>query len=71
VSNQEIGAEVLGTVIISLLSTKSRCKNNWVGEDFEQHLLMNLDYAARIYPQLWRGLETDQPVGIFLVTGEN
>jgi hypothetical protein len=24
-----------------------------LGEDFEQHLLMNLGYAARIYPQLW------------------
>jgi SNF2 family DNA or RNA helicase len=37
-----------------------------LGQDFEQHLLMNLGYAARIYPDLWRGLETDQPVGIFL-----
>ncbi len=25
---------------------------------------MNLGYAARIYPQFWDGLETDQPVGI-------
>ncbi|MBE9183083.1 ATP-dependent helicase [Oculatella sp. LEGE 06141] len=37
-----------------------------LGDNFEQHLLMNLGYAARIYPQLWQGLETDQPVGIFL-----
>ncbi|MBD1853406.1 DEAD/DEAH box helicase [Cyanobacteria bacterium FACHB-502] len=37
-----------------------------MGEDFEQHLLMNLGYAARIYPALWKGLETDQPVGILL-----
>ncbi|NJL86097.1 MAG: DEAD/DEAH box helicase [Leptolyngbyaceae cyanobacterium SM1_1_3] len=37
-----------------------------LGEDFEQHLLMNLGYAARIYPGFWQGLETDQPVGIFL-----
>jgi SNF2 family DNA or RNA helicase len=37
-----------------------------LGQDFEQHLLMNLGYAARIYPQLWHGLETDRPVGIFL-----
>ncbi|NJN37552.1 MAG: DEAD/DEAH box helicase [Acaryochloridaceae cyanobacterium CSU_3_4] len=36
------------------------------GESFEQHLLLNLGYAARIYPQLWQGLETDQPVGISL-----
>lgn len=37
-----------------------------MGQDFEQHLLMNLGYAARIYPALWQGLETDQPVGITL-----
>jgi len=37
-----------------------------LGEDFEQQLLLNLGYAARIYPDLWRGLETEQPVGIFL-----
>lgn len=37
-----------------------------LGGDFEEHLLMNLGYAARIYPNLWQGLETDQPVGIFL-----
>lgn len=37
-----------------------------MGDAFEQHLLMNLGYAARIYPDLWRGLETDQPVGIAL-----
>ncbi|NJR65434.1 MAG: DEAD/DEAH box helicase [Leptolyngbyaceae cyanobacterium CRU_2_3] len=36
------------------------------GKDFEQHLLLNLGYAARIYPKLWLGLETDQPTGIFL-----
>jgi SNF2 family DNA or RNA helicase len=37
-----------------------------LGEEFERHLLMNLGYAARIYPALWQGLETDQPVGIVL-----
>jgi len=36
------------------------------GDDFEQHLLMSLGYAARIYPRFWVGLETDQPVGIFV-----
>ena len=36
------------------------------GDDFEQHLLMNLGYAARIYPRLWQGLDTDEPVGIFV-----
>lgn len=37
-----------------------------MGDGFEQNLLMNLGYAARIYPDLWRGLETDEPVGIHL-----
>ena len=37
-----------------------------MGKDFEQNLLLNLGYAARIYPALWQGLETDEPVGIFL-----
>ncbi|WP_110987286.1 DEAD/DEAH box helicase [Acaryochloris thomasi] len=37
-----------------------------VGEGFEQHLLLNLGYAARIYPKLWQGLETDQPTHISL-----
>lgn len=36
----------------------------YFGDSFEQHLLLNLGYAARIYPQLWQGLETDQPIGI-------
>lgn len=37
-----------------------------LGQNFEQHLLTNLGYAARIYPALWQGLETDQPEGIAL-----
>lgn len=36
------------------------------GDRFDQHLLLNLGYAARIYAKLWQGLETDQPVGISL-----
>jgi SNF2 family DNA or RNA helicase len=36
------------------------------GEDFEKDLLLNLGYAARIYPQVWQGLETDKPVGFSL-----
>ncbi|MBW4444183.1 MAG: DEAD/DEAH box helicase [Plectolyngbya sp. WJT66-NPBG17] len=36
------------------------------GQDFEQQLLMQLGYAARIYPKLWAGLETDQPIQILL-----
>ena len=37
-----------------------------LGKSFEQHLLLNLGYAARIYPTLWSGLETDQPMSIAL-----
>ncbi|AFY33245.1 DEAD/DEAH box helicase [Calothrix sp. PCC 7507] len=36
------------------------------GQDFETHLLLNLGYAARMYPQLWLGLETDQPTAMQL-----
>jgi SNF2 family DNA or RNA helicase len=32
-----------------------------LGDDFEQGLLLHLGYAARIYPKLWEGMETDQP----------
>lgn len=37
-----------------------------LGENFEQDLLLTLGDAARIYPDLWQGLETDEPVGIEL-----
>lgn len=37
-----------------------------LGESFEQELLFALGDAARIYPPLWNGLETDEPAGIFL-----
>ena len=36
------------------------------GKDFEQNLLLQLGQAARIYPALWEGLETDQPIGLSL-----
>ncbi len=49
-----------------LRSNRQRELAKHLGPDFEQHLLMNLGYAARIYPRFWQGLETDQPVGIFL-----
>ncbi|MGD1950408.1 MAG: DEAD/DEAH box helicase [Leptolyngbyaceae cyanobacterium] len=41
-----------------------------LGDSFEQNLLLNLGYASRIYPALWQGLETDQPVGIQLALDE-
>jgi len=40
------------------------------GRDFEKDLLLNLGYAARMYPKIWRGLETDQPVGFLLTITE-
>jgi SNF2 family DNA or RNA helicase len=41
-----------------------------LSDQFEQHLLMHLGYAARIYPKLWSGLETDEPIGIQLTVDE-
>lgn len=40
------------------------------GKDFETQLLLNLGYAARMYPRLWQGLETDQPRGMNLTLEE-
>ena len=36
------------------------------GKEFESNLLLNLGYAARIYPLLWAGLETDKPERVLL-----
>ncbi|MBD2328656.1 DEAD/DEAH box helicase [Alkalinema sp. FACHB-956] len=41
-----------------------------LGQDFEQSLLLHLGYAARIYPKLWAGLETDRPSEITLNLSE-
>ncbi len=40
------------------------------GKDFEKNLLLNLGYAARMYPLIWRGLETDKPIGFQLTLEE-
>lgn len=40
------------------------------GQDFETEVLLKLGYAARIYPQIWQGLETDQPLGFSLTNVE-
>ncbi|KAF3885330.1 MULTISPECIES: DEAD/DEAH box helicase [Nostocales] len=40
------------------------------GQDFETNLLLNLGYAARMYPQLWQGMETEHPTGLYLTLGE-
>jgi SNF2 family DNA or RNA helicase len=47
-------------------STQQKELQKQYGKEFEQNLLLNLGYAARVYPKLWTGLETDQPTGIFL-----
>jgi SNF2 family DNA or RNA helicase len=36
------------------------------GSDFEQRLLIDLGQAARVYPALWKGMETAEPSGIDL-----
>jgi SNF2 family DNA or RNA helicase len=34
-----------------------------LGADAEKHILLALGHAARIYPLVWTGLETDRPAG--------
>lgn len=41
-----------------------------LGKDFETNLLLSLGYAARMYPKLWQGLETDRPTGLQLTLEE-
>ncbi len=46
---------------------KPKQRQAWgLGDDFEQGLLLHLGYAARIYPKLWEGMETDQPNAVTL-----
>jgi Superfamily II DNA/RNA helicases, SNF2 family len=43
---------------------------NQFGKDLEKHLLLSLGYAARMYPKIWAGLETEKPVGVLLSLDE-
>ncbi|MGH2416467.1 MAG: SNF2 helicase-associated domain-containing protein, partial [Microcystaceae cyanobacterium] len=49
--------------------TKAAVKQQF-GQDLEKDLLLNLGYAARIYPKIWQGLQTDRPVGFPLTLDE-
>ena len=40
------------------------------GADFERQVLLALGYAARIYPAIWDGLATDDPLGCRLTLEE-
>ncbi|MEN9520780.1 MAG: hypothetical protein RLZZ381_3368, partial [Cyanobacteriota bacterium] len=40
------------------------------GKDFATNLLLNLGYAARMYPKLWQGMETEQPDSLRLTLTE-
>ncbi|MGI8915464.1 MAG: DEAD/DEAH box helicase, partial [Chloroflexota bacterium] len=40
------------------------------GAEFQQHLLLALGYAARIYPKIWDGLRGAQPTGCVLTLEE-
>ena len=49
------------------LGTKERTVfHKQFGREFEANLLLNLGYAARIYPLLWTGLETNEPESVLL-----
>lgn len=45
--------------------TKKRFQQHF-GKDLERDILLNLGYAARIYPLIASGLTTDKPIGIDL-----
>ena len=50
----------------TMTAAKKKALEKQFGREFEQNLLLNLGYAARIYNPVWQGLETDPPVGLSL-----
>ncbi|MGL5034022.1 MAG: DEAD/DEAH box helicase, partial [Microcystaceae cyanobacterium] len=40
------------------------------GKDFGKQLILQLGYAARMYPAIWRGMDTDKPSGFSLSLDE-
>ena len=66
VSQQDLSLKLdLGDYWLMDARTKKNLQASF-GPDFEQHLMQQLGYAARMYPKLWQGLETNQPVGLTL-----
>ncbi|MCP4402198.1 MAG: DEAD/DEAH box helicase [bacterium] len=45
--------------------TRKRTQKGF-GKEIEKHVLLNLGQAARMYPKIWDGLETDKPSGFEL-----
>lgn len=50
----------------TMTAAKKKAMEKQFGKEFEQNLLLNLGYAARIYNPIWQGLETDRPIGLSL-----
>ncbi|MEA5490176.1 MULTISPECIES: DEAD/DEAH box helicase [Pseudanabaena] len=50
----------------TMTAAKKKTFEKQFGKEFEQNLLLNLGYAARIYNPVWQGLETDRPIGLSL-----
>ena len=50
--------------------TKKREAQATFGKDLEKQALLHLGYAARMYPKIWEGLETEHPTGFDLDVDE-
>ncbi|MEE3718146.1 DEAD/DEAH box helicase [Tumidithrix elongata RA019] len=50
----------------AMTAAKKKTLQKQFGKEFEQNLLLNLGYAARMYDRIWQGLETDCPIGLNL-----
>ena len=59
----------LGNYWLMNTKTKTGVKKQY-GQDFETNLLLNLGYAAKMYPKLWSAMETDQPDSLRLTLTE-
>ena len=53
------------------LDTKNKTQiRKHLGKAFEKCILLELGYAARMYPKIWDGLESDKPIGVRLSLAE-
>ncbi|MCK5877873.1 MAG: ATP-dependent helicase, partial [Candidatus Marithrix sp.] len=66
VSKQDPSLKLMLTDYWSQTQKDKKITHKLFGKNFEQILLVNLGYAARMYPKIWVGLETDKPIGLQL-----
>lgn len=65
-SRQDPSLQVALVDYWDMSTAQQKTLHRQIGGPPEQQLLMSLGHAARIYPRLWEGMNTAQPIGISL-----